>query len=72
MQELQHIDSPEVENQLLESFGERFLEDAIRIIGTRTYTALDEPLVHEAMCIIVAMYIRKVKLGEINQDKVLH
>jgi len=60
----------EVENMLLEQFGNRFLEDAIRIIATRTVTPFDNELVYEAMCIIIATYTRKIKSGEI--DRVLH
>jgi len=70
--EFEGIETPEVENQMLEHFGDNYLGEAMRIIQTRTYTETDEPLIHEAMCIVVAMYTRKVKLGEINRDKVLH
>lgn len=66
------IHSPEIENRMLEHFGDQFLGDAMRIVQSRMYTPLDGPLVHEAMCIIVAMYVRKVKIGEINKDKVYH
>ena len=66
------LHSPEIENQMLENFGDQFLEDAMRIVQTRCMNPLDGPAVHEAMCIIVAMYVRKVKIGEINQDKVYH
>lgn len=64
--------SPELEDHMLEMFGDQFIADAMRIIQTRNFTVLDGPLVHEAICIVVAMYIRKVKTGEINKDKVLH
>ena len=69
---LEEFDFEQVENEMLENFGDKFLEDALRIVQTRTYSALDEPLIHEAMCIVVAIYTRKIREGEINQDKVLH
>jgi len=71
---LEEIDltSTEMENQMLEHFGDQFLEDAMRIVQNRCFTPLDAPVIHEAMCIIVAMYVRKVKNGEININKVYH
>ena len=74
MFDLDDIDlhSPEVENQMLEHFGDQFLGDALRIVQSKSFSPMDAELVHEAMCIIVAIYVRKVKIGEINKDKVLH
>lgn len=66
------IETSEVENELLEHFGDQFLEDAIRIVQTRNFSELDAPVIHEVMCIIIAMYVRKVKNGEINKSKVWH
>jgi len=66
------IVSPELENHMLETFGDRFIGDAMRIVQTKQFTVLDGPMVHEAMCLVVAMYIRKIKTGEINTDRVLH
>jgi hypothetical protein len=60
----------EVENMLLGQFGDKFLEDAVRIISTRTVTPFDDELVYEAICIILAIYTRKIHSGEIN--RVLH
>ena len=64
--------STEMENQMIEYFGDEFLVDAVRIMHNRAFTPLDAPLIHEAMCIVVAMYVRKVRNGEINQEKVYH
>ena len=74
MFDLEEIDltSSEIENQMLEHFGDQFLEDAMRVVQTRSFTPMDAPLIHEAMCIIVAMYVRKVKNGEINLDRTFH
>ena len=62
----------EIENQMLEQFGDEFLENAMSIVQTGRFTSLDAPAIHQAMCIVVSMYIRKIKNGEINQDKVWH
>ncbi len=69
---MEYIDSREMENSMLEHFGENFFEEAVRIINTRTYAETDEPLIHEAMCIIIAIYLRKIKDGEINKDRMIH
>ena len=63
---------PEMENQLLASFGENFLLDAMRVVQTNSFTPLDGPMIHEAMCVIVSMYIRKAKNGELNQNRTYH
>ena len=62
----------EVENLLIEKFGDRYLSEAMRIVSTKVILPFDSDMVYEAMCIIVAMYTQKVKDGEINKDKVMH
>ena len=68
----EEFNSSEIENEMLERFGDRFLEETMRMIQTRTYVGEDEPLIHEALCIVLAIYTRKLKDGEINKGKVLH
>lgn len=69
---LEEFDSEQMENEMLKDFADKFLEDAIRLIQTRKYTNLDEPLIYEAMCIVIAIYTRKLHTGEINQYRVIH
>ena len=66
------LHSPDVENQMLEHFGDQFLADAMRIVQSRSFSALDNEVIYEAMCIVVATYIRKAKTGEINKNRILH
>lgn len=66
------IDDLDMENELLESFGDKYIGNALRIVTTKTITPLDNEMVYEAMCIIVAMYMNKVNTGSINKDRVLH
>ena len=69
---LEELDSSQIENAMLERFGDKFIEETMRLIQTRAYTPRDELLIHEALCIVLAIYTRKVKDGEINKDKVFH
>lgn len=71
-EEMGFLTDKETENLLFERFGDQFLEDSIRIISTGFISPLDKQLINEALCIIVAMYSNKVRLGEINKDKVMH
>lgn len=62
----------EFENVLFESFGDKFINDAYRLVSTNTIVPGDEEMIYEAMCIIVSMYMQKLKEGSINKDKVFH
>ena len=66
------INDLEMENELLESFGDKYIVDALRIVTTKITTPLDNEMMYEAMCIIVAMYMNKVNTGCINKDRILH
>lgn len=67
-----NISHKEMDNQLLEFFGYQYLEDALRIIHTGHFTPKDAEVIHDAMCIVMSIYIRKVKSGEINKDIWIH
>lgn len=60
------------ENELLEYFGQTHLLDAVRILASRSVTADDSQLIHEALCIVVSMYVTKYNRGEIDKDVVKH
>jgi hypothetical protein len=72
MFERMDIDDLDMENELLEGFGDKYIADALRIVTTRITTPLDNEMIYEAMCIIVAMYMNKVNTGSINKDRTLH
>lgn len=67
--DLQILDTEDI---LLERFAEKYLADALRIISTRTAKARDSELMYDAVCITTAIYMKKVKDGEIHADRVLH
>lgn len=60
------------DNELLEYFGQTHLLDAVRILASRKVTADDSQLIHEALCIVVSMYVTKYNKGEIDKDVVKH
>ena len=66
------INIKDMENQLFENFGEKYLPDVIRILATGTPTYTDGDLIRDALSIILALYTQKLKDGEINSDRTLH
>lgn len=67
-----NIKNHKIENELLEHFGDVYLDDAVRIVNTNKILPSDNKMIHGTMCIIVAMYVNKVRAGEINRNKVYH
>lgn len=59
------------ENALFKAFGDRYIEDALRVVGTKFSTPADQEMIYEALCIMVAIYMKKVKDGDID-ERILH
>ena len=70
--EIDMLDDKEMENQLLQVFADSYLDEAIRIVRTKRSSHLDQEMVYEGMCILVSLYMNKVRKGEMNKDKVIH
>lgn len=60
------------EVQILENFGEKHLVDALRIIATRSASAADHELIYDAICIATALYMKRLKDGDIHADRSIH
>jgi hypothetical protein len=60
------------ENELLENFGEKHLTDALRIISTRSANSADHELIYDAICITTALYMKKLKDGEVHINRIYH
>lgn len=60
------------ENEIVEKFGEKHLAAALKIISTRAASAEDNELIYDAICIATALYMKKVKDGEILIGRVIH
>jgi hypothetical protein len=67
-----NLEDTDVENALFQDFGDKYIADALRVLTTKHVTILDRDMVYEAICIVVALYMKKVQDGVINQDKVMH
>jgi hypothetical protein len=70
--EIDQLEDIKMENELLQVFADNYLDKAIRIVRTKQISQLDEEMVYEGMCILVSLYMNKVRKGEMNTDKVLH
>lgn len=66
------ISHKEMDNHLLEQFGFDHIEDAIRILRTGIFTPADGEVIHEVMCIVLSIYSRKLRDGEINKNVKFH
>ncbi len=62
----------EIENTMFQNFGDKHISEAIRLVNTKIILPTDNDMIHEALCIIIAMYMQKIKDGVLNADKVLH
>lgn len=60
------------EVELLENFGERHLADAFRIIATRSATTADHELIYDAICIATALYMKRLKDGEVHVNRTIN
>ena len=66
------MDVIKLENRMLEEFADNHLQDAIRIITTR-YTGIEDyELIYDAVNIVTAMYIKRLRAGECHNNRVLH
>lgn len=59
-------------NIMIEQFGEKHLNDALRIISTRSARESDHELIYDAICIATAIYMKKLKDGEVHANRVYH
>jgi len=62
----------ELEHQLIENWGDKHIEDAIRIASTSIITPYDSDLIYEAVCIALTVYSNRLRDGKINKDRRLH
>lgn len=60
------------ENAILEDFAEKHLDNALRIISTRSARAEDHELIYDAICIATAFYMKKLKNGEVHQNRTIN
>jgi len=70
--EIMEINTKALENELFEKFGDKYLEDIIRVVNTREFGAKDIPMVVESLAIVLTLYMNKVRDGELNRNKVKH
>ena len=59
------------EDALFKLFGDRFIDDALRVVTSKHSFPEDQEMIYEALCIIVSMYLKKVQDGKIDK-RVVH
>jgi len=69
---LEDLDDTGAENQLFEDFGDKHIHSALRIVQTKLITPQDSEMIYDAMCILVAMYMSKVRNGELYENRTKH
>jgi hypothetical protein len=62
----------ELENHLIENWGDNHIEAAIRIASTSIILPQDEDLMYQAVCIALTVYSNRLRDGKLNPDRRLH
>jgi hypothetical protein len=61
------------ENELLQTYADMHLQDTMRIILSKQSTPEDANLIYDALCLITAIYMKRIQSGEIHvTDRVYH
>ena len=61
-----------MENEALETFGERYMAEAMRIVTTKIILPQDTDMIQYTMALCMGIYMQKLRNGEIERDKVVH
>ncbi len=62
----------ELENHLIENWGDNHVEEAIRIASTQIILPQDNELIYQAVCIALTVYSNRLRDGKLNPDRRLH
>jgi len=70
--DLENINLQEMSNIVLDSFCERYLEDAQRIINTGIYLPRDGEMIKLSLAIVMGLYYKRISDGVKTGDRVAH
>lgn len=70
--DLEHIDLEELSTEVLESFCDRYMLDATRIVNTGIFLPGDMDMCRTAIAIVLGMYLKKLAEENYIKDKVIH
>lgn len=68
----QNLDLEQMSGAVLDSFCERYLEEAIRVINTGIVLPSDVDMLRMSASIVVGLYFKRISEGIESGDKVAH
>ena len=66
---IKDVDLNALSDEVLRSFGERYFDDANRVLFTGAILAKDQEMVQLAVAIVMALYSKKLNEGVFTPDK---
>lgn len=61
----------QIETDLVENFSDHYIHDAHRVAVSKIIKPEDYQMMYDAVCVLVAMYMKKINEGLI-EDRILH
>lgn len=66
------VDLEQISEWALEGFGDRYLQDALRIVNTGIVLPSDKEMMKLSVSIVIGLYFKSITEGINNGDKVIH
>jgi hypothetical protein len=66
---IKDVDLNALSDEVLRSFGERYFDDASRVLFTGAILAKDQEMIQLAVAIVMALYSKKLNEGVFTPDK---
>lgn len=60
------------DDEMLEIFGDKYLFEAMVIVGSGKVTRKNAELINHALCTLISMYVNKHQDSELNTEETLH
>lgn len=70
--DITNINLQELSAEVIESFGERYLHDANRVISTGLVYSGDEDMCRTALAIVIGLYFKNLTEGIYSSDRSVH
>jgi hypothetical protein len=72
MDNIYQVDIRGMDDNALESFGDVYVHDLIRIIQNQDPITEDDEIMHNAVGMLISLYFYKINTGKIKTDRILH
>ena len=66
------VDLEQISEWALEGFGDRYLEEALRVVNTGVVLPSDKEMIKLSVSIVIGLYFKSIADGINSGDKVTH